>query len=549
LLVFEGDLVAGGRFTASADTELQSLGTWDGSSWTNIELGMDPYFMGCVSALADYQGDLVVSINISNGFIGSNHLLRQKPAGWETLTDLNDGYAEGLYVNGVDLVIGGRFSGSHDTPAANIALYSDDHFQAMVSGGLGFNSSLSSLCTFQGQIVVGGYFQFAGSTLSTAAATWDGTGWIGMSDIILDGTPVDPIPYSQFEKLATDDNILVGGLTFIGGCLEERYVCRWDPQNATWVSLVYGYDDLAVLAGQIYGTRNSEPGVHQVIDDAWVQVPGDFGHGVTCLSTWNGMLIAGGYFSQVDDLTVNGIAAWTGDQWISLGEGLPGGVETIGMFSNSLVVVYYLDGQRFVGMFDGFEWQTLGGSFSSRVKTLQQFGTHLYAGGHFNSVDGIPMTGLCWWNGFSWNAYGNAGQRVNDLAANDGKLYVAGEFRRMGSVTSARFACLPQPLSPVASSDDFPAAGLSLGPNAPNPFNPMTTFHFSLPAAGPIQLEVFDMRGRLVDTVAQGYFSAGDQSVVWNGKDAQDGAVASGAYFVRLSDVSRTVTRKIMLVR
>ncbi len=552
LLVMDGNLIAGGRFNASAGTELDYLGSWNGSEWSNIEMEMDPYYEGDVMALADYQGNLVVSIQISTPFEGTNNLLQQVESGWETLADLDYGYAKALFASGGDLLIGGGFGSGGGIPATNLARYSANKFQALANGGQGFRFFLDCLCTFQGQVITGGYFRNAGSTWSPAVAAWDGEVWNQMSALILNGEPVDPIPYSHFERLVTDGTTLVGGLEFWSGCLGERYVCQWDPTDRTWVTLVPGFGELAVLDGQIFGTKDFDAGVFQVVDNSWVPLPGDFFdlHGrVECLKAWNGMLVAGGYFNQVDDLVVHHIAAWNGKQWLALGEGLPGAVKTIGVFNNSLVAVYYFEDQLHVAMLDGNEWQTLGGAFSHNVYTLQQFGTHLYAGGDFNQVEGHPASGLAWWNGHSWSAYGNTNRTVQALAVNDGQLFLAGNFLQMGSVTSARFACIPEPLSPLSATDSFKQIGFSLEPNSPNPFNPLTTLHFNLPVADSIRLEVYDLRGFKISTVAQGYFSAGDHAVLWDGKDEKGQAVASGTFFARLSNSKRVVTRKITLVR
>ncbi|MBE0564829.1 MAG: hypothetical protein IH621_02655, partial [Krumholzibacteria bacterium] len=54
-----------------------------------------------------------------------------------------------------------------------------------------------------------------------------------------------------------------------------------------------------------------------------------------------------------------------------------------------------------------------------------------------------------------------------------------------------------------------PDAGVLFAGNHPNPFNPATTISWSLPQAGHLGLEVFDVRGRLVRTLADGPAPAG----------------------------------------
>ncbi|MFH2053079.1 MAG: T9SS type A sorting domain-containing protein [bacterium] len=83
----------------------------------------------------------------------------------------------------------------------------------------------------------------------------------------------------------------------------------------------------------------------------------------------------------------------------------------------------------------------------------------------------------------------------------------------------------------------------------PNPFNPVTTITFVMPAAGPAALDVFDMSGRLVRTLARTTFSPGPQAVTWNGNDDGGRRAASGAYFVRLETGGEISTQKILLAK
>ena len=85
--------------------------------------------------------------------------------------------------------------------------------------------------------------------------------------------------------------------------------------------------------------------------------------------------------------------------------------------------------------------------------------------------------------------------------------------------------------------------------NAPNPFNPVTRIRFDLPRPGPARVAVFDLRGRLVQVLADGYHDAGSFTADWFGRDAQGGAVAAGVYVVRLEAPGHLSARKMTLVR
>jgi hypothetical protein len=69
----------------------------------------------------------------------------------------------------------------------------------------------------------------------------------------------------------------------------------------------------------------------------------------------------------------------------------------------------------------------------------------------------------------------------------------------------------------------------------PNPFNPTTTVNFALPEAGRVKLAVYDLRGRLVRTLADENYGVGSHRVPWDGKDAHGNPLASGVYFGKLT--------------
>lgn len=95
----------------------------------------------------------------------------------------------------------------------------------------------------------------------------------------------------------------------------------------------------------------------------------------------------------------------------------------------------------------------------------------------------------------------------------------------------------------------------TLSQNYPNPFNPSTTISFSLPVSSMVHLSIFDILGREVASVLSGPCQAGVTNIVWNGRAATGGAVASGVYFYRIearpNDGSGTFTavRKMVLMK
>ncbi|HET9952394.1 MAG TPA: M14 family zinc carboxypeptidase [Candidatus Eisenbacteria bacterium] len=96
-------------------------------------------------------------------------------------------------------------------------------------------------------------------------------------------------------------------------------------------------------------------------------------------------------------------------------------------------------------------------------------------------------------------------------------------------------------------------AGDRLWPNAPNPFNPRTRFHFRIAAgaSGRYRLAVYDVSGRLVSVVASGLDSGlgNDRSIDWAATGAGGRDLPSGVYLLRLETIRGSTERKITLLR
>lgn len=105
------------------------------------------------------------------------------------------------------------------------------------------------------------------------------------------------------------------------------------------------------------------------------------------------------------------------------------------------------------------------------------------------------------------------------------------------------------PCGPGTDAEETVALGFTLDASYPNPFVSQTTIRFTLPHASPVRLAVYDVRGALVRTLADGPMPAGTHAAVWDGTDHNDRPVASGAYFYRLSADGVTVARSMVRVR
>ena len=83
----------------------------------------------------------------------------------------------------------------------------------------------------------------------------------------------------------------------------------------------------------------------------------------------------------------------------------------------------------------------------------------------------------------------------------------------------------------------------------PNPFNPTTTFSFTISEPGEVELSIFDVRGRLVATPLRKYCPAGSGEVAWDGRNNSGETLPSGVYLGMLRTGNQVKTCKIVMVK
>lgn len=119
------------------------------------------------------------------------------------------------------------------------------------------------------------------------------------------------------------------------------------------------------------------------------------------------------------------------------------------------------------------------------------------------------------------------------ICAFDGKIY---RFKPTPTGSSGQLPTLPEKFS--------------LGQNFPNPFNPVTKIPYRLDQAGKVSIAIFDVSGKLVNTLVDSMVSMGQHSVNWDGSDFEGKLLAGGVYFYRLKvDDIVVQTRKMVFLK
>jgi hypothetical protein len=101
------------------------------------------------------------------------------------------------------------------------------------------------------------------------------------------------------------------------------------------------------------------------------------------------------------------------------------------------------------------------------------------------------------------------------------------------------------PLTGIEGGGDGPLPReYALSQNYPNPFNPATTISYDLRSAGRVTLRVYDVLGREVATLVDGYQGAGTYTRTFDAS-----RLSSGVYFYRLQSGSFVNTKKMVLAK
>jgi hypothetical protein len=83
----------------------------------------------------------------------------------------------------------------------------------------------------------------------------------------------------------------------------------------------------------------------------------------------------------------------------------------------------------------------------------------------------------------------------------------------------------------------------------PNPFNPQTNINIDLAADQKVQVHIYDIQGRLVQTLYDGELNVGSHILTWDGSAMNGKAVPSGTYFVRLNGDGMENWQKVTLLK
>lgn len=287
-------------------------------------------------------------------------------------------------------------------------------------------------------LVVGGYFTTVNSVPVNALARWDGQTWSGFGSGFLCDPPqpafiMDITLLDHDQDPDTPEHLVAGGVFEYAGGIPTYGIASW---NGT--------------AWEAYGSGLSSGGFYL----CRTLITFDFDGSGPALPT----LVAGGFFSSIDDVPVVNIAHYDGTSWSNLGEGLredwSGGnsncvvsalhVHDVDGPGGALPYLYAggtfeLTGEQPVGhiaRWDGDGWVDVGGGIPNSNEAFTgifcmttfdpdgdgPMGPQLYVGGHFHEIGGVAAENVARWDGENWWPVGEGlgdYYRVDSLTAFD----------------------------------------------------------------------------------------------------------------------------------
>ena len=128
---------------------------------------------------------------------------------------------------------------------------------------------------------------------------------------------------------------------------------------------------------------------------------------------------------------------------------------------------------------------------------------------------------------------------ISSIYINDSNIFV-------GIIDEVGIWRAPLSLVTGINQREVPAVptSIQLGQNYPNPFNPTTQIAYSVPKAGLVTLDVYNVLGQKVATLFSGMQQPGNYTATFNGS-----RFASGVYFYRLQAGGVTLTKKLVMIK
>ncbi|MCB9232769.1 MAG: T9SS type A sorting domain-containing protein [Bacteroidia bacterium] len=385
----------------------------------------------------------------------------------------------------------------------------------------GTTDGVAGFARYGGELYCTGNFVYAGGNLVHGIAKWGANDWIAVGS----GIP----GYGNGLKVINNELYAFGLFDSING-ISAHGLAKFDGQNWTNVhnfprfetspSSPNNINDIEEYKGELYVVGNfykqgSNPPIRDIVKwngFEWVAVEegfyGGFGF-VKCLKKFDGKLFIGGSFNRQQNpgsIPGNGITAWDGQSWDTLG----GGVK---------------------GLFN----------LQAAVTDLQVHDDGLYAIGYFYNAGDLAVNNVARWDGSSWCGEFDIfdGTAPGSASFYHDTLYVSGGFLSINSDPFLKYCVKWVGNSLGNNCATVERKNQNLGGNLlvyPNPAS--QSFRVELPPQWQAcHLQLVDLAGRMVREIPHFRADAGPVEI---------GNLAAGIYLLRVSRGEETIVKKLL---
>jgi hypothetical protein len=390
------------------------------------------------------------------------------------------------------------------------------------SGIANNNGRVESMCEYNGQLYVGGYFGEIGGINVRSIARWDGTTWDSVPGAYQFGT------VEIFSMVVYNNELVVGGI--LSANSNYYNIAKWN--GTTWSFLGTGINNrilgLGVYNNELYATGQFDHaggiptrGIARWDGTVWDSVGGGglnqtAGFSGASLNVYNGKLYLAGGFQEVCGLPVHSIARWNGSIWDSVGVITNGGAGSLCSFNNKLYAGGYLSYNsdptfRWINRWNDVSWDSVGMDFNGPPATMATYNNQLYVAGNFDSTGYQQALGIARWDDSQWSSVGSGldlyhfnqdtvitldtsyytWEHIYTMYTYNNELYVGGQFLKIGGIYTN---CIAKWHEVGASINEQVQQSLSVL-IFPNPAATNTTFQIT-GSPGNKTLIIYDQLGK-----------------------------------------------------